>query len=82
MYFQGDYIDETLGSLVTISTMAAAALGNTISDVMGIGSAWYVELAASKVGLKPPNLSPIQLDMKPARRAANLVSDKIFKKFT
>ncbi|EEB15465.1 conserved hypothetical protein [Pediculus humanus corporis] len=72
MIVAGDYIDETLGSLVTISTMAAAALGNTISDVMGIGSAWYVELAASKVGLKPPNLSPIQLDMKPARRAANL----------
>lgn len=53
--------------------MAAAALGNTISDVMGIGSAWYVEMAATRVGLRPPNLSPIQLDMKPARRAANLV---------
>lgn len=59
--------------MVTISTMAAAALGNTISDVMGIGSAWYVELAATKVGLRAPNLSPIQLDMKSARRAANLV---------
>lgn len=73
MFFKGDYIDETLGSMVTISTMAAAALGNTISDVMGIGSAWYVELAATKVGLRAPNLSPIQLDMKSARRAANLV---------
>lgn len=72
MIVAGDYIDASLGSVVTISTMAAAALGNTISDVLGIGSAWYVELAASRIGLKPPNLSPIQLDMKPARRAANL----------
>ncbi|KAL0272119.1 UNVERIFIED_CONTAM: hypothetical protein PYX00_005211 [Menopon gallinae] len=72
MIVAGDYIDETVGSMVTISTMAAAALGNTISDVMGIGSAWYVEMAASKIGLKAPNLSPIQLDMKPARRSANL----------
>ena len=33
-----------------ISTMAAAALGNTISDLLGIGSAWYVESFADKLG--------------------------------
>jgi Transmembrane protein 65 len=38
---QGDYIDLTIGMTLGISTMAAAALGNTISDVAGIGSAWY-----------------------------------------
>jgi Transmembrane protein 65 len=27
-----------------ISTMAAAALGNTISDIAGIGSAWYAKI--------------------------------------
>lgn len=63
-----------LGSVITISTMAAAALGNTFSDVMGIGSAWYVESLAAKVGIKPPALSPIQLDMKSSRWAANMVS--------
>ena len=30
--------------------MAAAALGNTISDLLGIGSAWYVESLADKLG--------------------------------
>ena len=33
-----------------ISTMAAAALGNTISDMLGIGSAWYVESFADRLG--------------------------------
>ena len=33
-----------------MSTMAAAALGNTISDLLGIGSAWYVESLADKLG--------------------------------
>lgn len=57
-----------------ISTMAAAALGNTISDVIGIGSAFYVEKIAEMSGVKPPKMSPIQLEMKCSRRAANLVS--------
>lgn len=54
--------------------MAAAALGNTISDVIGIGSAFYVEKLAEMSGVKPPKMSPIQLEMKASRRAANLVS--------
>ena len=62
-----------LGCYITISTMAAAALGNTFSDVLGIGSAWYVENIAAKIGVRPPALSPIQLDMKSSRIFANLV---------
>ncbi len=38
--------------------MAAAALGNTISDVAGIGSAWYIEDLANKIGIKDPKLTP------------------------
>lgn len=53
--------------------MAAAAIGNTFSDILGIGSSYYVEQLVIKLGLKPPNLTPIQLDMKCSRRAANLV---------
>lgn len=53
--------------------MAAAALGNTLSDVLGIGSAWYVENIAAKIGVRPPPLSPIQLDMKSSRIFANVV---------
>lgn len=53
--------------------MAAAALGNTISDVLGIGSAYYIERMAESVGVKPPKLTPIQLEMPSSRRYANFV---------
>ena len=33
---QGEYIDITFGALFGITTMAAAAIGNMISDVLGI----------------------------------------------
>ena len=39
-----------VGMKLGISTMAAAALGNTISDLLGIGSAWYVESFADRLG--------------------------------
>ena len=52
--------------------MAAAALGNTFSDLLGIGSAWYVESLADKLGARPPDLSAEQLEMRSSRVAANL----------
>ena len=54
-----------------MTTMAAAALGNTFSDVLGIGTAFYVERLANKIGFRPPKLSPIQMDMTCSRNAAN-----------
>lgn len=71
MILAGEYIDHTIGVTLGISTMAAAALGNTISDVFGIGSAWYVEHFSSKLGVKPPGLTLEQLETSSARRAAN-----------
>ena len=44
--------------------MAAAGLGNALSDVAGIGSAWYVEQIATRLGIKYPNLSAKQESMK------------------
>lgn len=70
--FQGDYIDVYLGSYFTLSTMAAAALGNTFSDVLGIGTAFYVERLANRIGYNPPKLTPPQLDMSCSRHSANL----------
>merc|ERR1712080_806389 len=61
-----------LGMTLGISTMAAAACGNTISDLCGIGSAWYVEMAASKLGASPPNLSPTQMEMMSSKVATNI----------
>ncbi|KAJ2952419.1 hypothetical protein O0L34_g6724 [Tuta absoluta] len=72
MLVAGDRIESGLGSIITISTMAAAAWGNTFSDVIGIGSSYYVERAANLLGLGAPKLSPVQLDMPVSRRAANL----------
>ena len=44
--------------------MAAAGLGNALSDVAGIGSAWYVEQLAARIGIRYPNLSKQQGEMK------------------
>lgn len=52
--------------------MGAAALGNTFSDILGIGSAFYVERLANKIGFRPPKLSPIQMEMPVSRHCANL----------
>lgn len=72
MILAGEYIDHTIGVTLGISTMAAAALGNTISDVFGVGSAWYVEHFSTKfLGATPPPLSLEQLDLSVCRITAN-----------
>ncbi|KAI4460923.1 transmembrane protein 65 [Holotrichia oblita] len=72
MLIFGDYIDFYLGSYFILTTMAAAALGNTFSDILGIGTAFYVERLANKVGYSPPRLSPMQMDLPVSRNFANL----------
>lgn len=42
--------------------MAAAALGNLISDVAGVGLAHYVEVLVNKAGVKHPVLTLEQLE--------------------
>lgn len=72
MIIAGDYIDLTLGVTLGISTMAAAGLGNALSDVAGVGSAYYVERIADKVGVKAPKLSLVQLQMPRTRWATQI----------
>ncbi|CAL7947407.1 unnamed protein product [Xylocopa violacea] len=72
MIIAGDQIEIILNKKFPISTMAAAALGNTISDIIGIGSVHYVERFAQKVGFKAPKLSPVQLNLRRTKAAANL----------
>ena len=72
MILAGEYIDHTIGVTLSISTMAAAALGNTISDVFGIASAWYVEYWATKFGVSAPALTLEQLQLPSCRIMANL----------
>jgi len=72
MIIAGEYIDMQLGMSLGISTMAAAACGNTISDLCGTGSAWYVEMWAVKLGAEAPTLSPSQMEMRSSKIATNL----------
>lgn len=68
----GEYIDTYFGAVLGISTMAAAALGNWLSDLAGVGTAHYVEYVFSKFGVRSPALLPEQVDMKQTRWASNV----------
>ena len=46
MIMAGDVIDESLGQSLVISTMAAAALGNTVSDILGMHACMCVYVCA------------------------------------
>ncbi|KAK2587516.1 hypothetical protein KPH14_003212 [Odynerus spinipes] len=72
MIVAGDYIEMILSKKFPISTMAAAALGNTVSDVIGIGSTNWVENIAEKIGFKAPKLNEVQLKMRKTRMAVNM----------
>ncbi|XP_072018057.1 transmembrane protein 65-like isoform X2 [Amphiura filiformis] len=72
MIVAGDYIDLKIGTALCISTMAAAALGNLISDMAGIGLAGYVESLANKFGVQAPTLTVEQSEMNRTRWTAGL----------
>lgn len=71
---QGDYIEHSMGMFMCISTMAAAGFGNTISDVLGLGLAHYVERFCEFLGLRPPKLTQEQMELRASRRVASYVS--------
>lgn len=55
-----------------ISTMAAAGIGNAISDVAGVGSAQFVESVSHKLGIPQPNLDPRQYASRSTTWAINI----------
>ncbi|XP_077086162.1 transmembrane protein 65-like [Siphateles boraxobius] len=63
MIAAGTQIEMSIGLTLGISTMAAAALGNLVSDLAGLGLAGYVEALASRFGMQIPDLTPKQVDM-------------------
>ena len=69
MIVAGDKIDAAIGRVpgLTLSTMGCAALGNTLSDVVGQLSAGVIDAAAGRLGLPEPKLSPVQLRTSAAR---------------
>lgn len=59
----GELIDNTFCVMFSFSTMAAAAMGNTISDVAGIFSSGFVSNVASRFGVEEPPLEHEQKSM-------------------
>ena len=69
MLFFGDQIDKTLGVALGISTLASAGLGNTISDILGIGLGGAVARFANSLGLPTATLTLQQTTLRSVRWA-------------
>ena len=74
MILAGDYIDMTIGVSLGISTMAAAGLGNLVSDVSGVWAGSSIEKASRAMGFKLPQLSEWQMQHKSTKRYENFGS--------
>ncbi|CAB1351079.1 unnamed protein product [Coregonus sp. 'balchen'] len=72
MIAAGTHIELSIGVTFGISTMAAAALGNLVSDLAGLGLAGYVEVLASRLGMQVPDLTPKQADMWQTRVSSHM----------
>ena len=74
MICAGDLIETQMLKVFTISTLAAAGLGNLMSDVAGVGLGGVIESFAAKLGVEAPPLSRAQLQLPAARWAQHLGS--------
>ncbi|KAM6903860.1 transmembrane protein 65 [Lycodopsis pacificus] len=72
MIAAGTQIELSIGVTLGISTMAAAAWGNLVSDLAGLGLAGYVEALASKLGMQGPDLTAKQADMWQTRVSSHM----------
>ncbi|XP_054461599.1 transmembrane protein 65 [Anoplopoma fimbria] len=72
MIAAGTQIELSIGVTLGISTMAAAAWGNLVSDLAGLGLAGYVEALACKLGMQGPDLTAKQVDMWQTRVSSHL----------
>ncbi|CAB9498018.1 Transmembrane protein 65 [Seminavis robusta] len=69
----GDAIDQSLGVVLGISTLCAAAIGNIISDVAGIMMGTVIEdFCANYLKLPMPNLSNAQRQLRSVRFASQM----------
>jgi len=69
MILAGESIETSLGVGLGLSTMASAGLGNTVSDVIGIGLSSKIETVAARFGFAPPALTKEQSWSASVRRA-------------
>ncbi len=76
MILSGEYIDATLGVRMGLSTLAAAGVGNLVSDMLGVGCGNFIERLAERLGLPRHGLTAAQLTM-PTARAASLAGGMV-----
>jgi hypothetical protein len=74
MILAGERIDSTIGMTFHLSTLAAAGLGNAISDVIGIGAGNMVEQMAEKLGVPEHGLTHEQQHSREGNLAATIGS--------
>ncbi|KEG02385.1 hypothetical protein YYE_03124 [Plasmodium vinckei vinckei] len=68
MIISGDLFDSTFCTILGLSTMAAAGLGNLTSDVLGIFIGGYIEKMIVCIGFPRINLTNKQLKMNRTRK--------------
>ncbi|GAB5358776.1 hypothetical protein AAMO2058_000487700 [Amorphochlora amoebiformis] len=74
MITAGEMIDVKLGDTFHLTTLAAAGLGNLLSDVAGIGLGGVIEEGATKLGLPDPRMSIQQLNGRSSRIVRHLAT--------
>jgi len=67
MIIAGDVIDKNFAVVFGFSTMAAAGLGNLVSDIAGISLGEVIEGMATKLGIESPALSNAQYNLRNVR---------------
>lgn len=67
MILAGDYIESSVGVAFHLSVLAAAGLGNTVSDLVGILFGGWIEAVADKFGVPKPHFTPEEAHSKRAR---------------
>ena len=68
----GDFIDNTVGVLFGLPTLAAAAFGQIFSDTAGVTMGGTIEACAMKLGLPLPGLSDEQQKLGVVQRIQTL----------
>eukprot|EP00403_Amphidinium_massartii_P022882 CAMPEP_0178390174 /NCGR_PEP_ID=MMETSP0689_2-20121128/10508_1 /TAXON_ID=160604 /ORGANISM="Amphidinium massartii, Strain CS-259" /LENGTH=260 /DNA_ID=CAMNT_0020010671 /DNA_START=22 /DNA_END=805 /DNA_ORIENTATION=- len=71
MLIAGDLIDAKLGAALGISTLAAAAVGNTCSNVCGLWASGLIETFEKSLGIPPHGLTAAQQELLQVRIAKN-----------
>ena len=73
LIWAGDQIDTHLGVLFGISTLCAAAIGNIISDVAGVGLGTVIEdICAKRLNMPTPNFTEVQRKLRSVRFAGQI----------